>query len=239
MVGTIINSAVILIGVVFGGFKQLPLQFQQHIKAILGAYTFFIGIKSLIKTFDTGFAIGIKLILVAVLSLILGNLIGKLLRLQKFSNYAGGFSRAQMERQFGGDKINFWDGFNACVFIFCLNPIGIVGAVADGVSSNYYILICKSVMDGFAAITFYKIFRLATAFSTIAVFIWQGTITLVAKYLASTPFFNNTATVGSIDALCGLFCFIFILPILDIKKVRLANYLPSILIAPLITKYFI
>lgn len=57
----------------------------------------------------------------------------------------------QMERQFGGNKINFWDGFNSCVFIFCLNPIGIVGAVADGVSSNFYILIAKSVMDGFAA----------------------------------------------------------------------------------------
>ncbi len=238
MVGTIINSVAILVGVVLGSFKQIPLQFQQYIKAILGAYTFFIGIKSLIKTFDPGFTIGIKLILVAILSLILGNLIGKLLRLQKFSNDAGSFARIQMERQFGGNKINFWDGFNSCVFIFCLNPIGIVGAVADGVSSNFYILIAKSVMDGFAAISFYKIFKLATAFSSIAVFVWQGTITLVAKYLASTPFFNNT-TIGSIDALCGLFCFIFVLPILDIKKVRLANYLPSILIAPLIAKYFI
>ena len=238
MIGTIINSAAILAGIILGSFKQIPLQLQQHIKAILGAYTFFIGIKCMIKTFDPGFAIGIKLILVAILSLILGNLVGKLLRLQKFSNLAGGIARIQMQQQISGNKINFWDGFNSCVFIFCLNPIGIVGAVADGVSSNFYILIAKSVMDGFAAISFYKIFKLATAFSTIAVFVWQGTITLVAKYLVSTPFFNNT-TVGSIDALCGLFCFIFVLPILDIKKVRLANYLPSIVIAPLIAKYFI
>jgi uncharacterized membrane protein YqgA involved in biofilm formation len=48
MIGTIINSAAILVGVILGSFKQLPFQFQQHIKAILGAYTFFIGIKSLI-----------------------------------------------------------------------------------------------------------------------------------------------------------------------------------------------
>lgn len=238
MIGTIINSAAILFGIVFGPFRQVPVQIQQHIKAILGAYTFFIGIKCIIKTFDPGFAIGIKLILVAFLSLVLGNIIGKLLRLQKFSNLAGSFARSKMAQRISGNKINFWDGFNSCVFVFCLNPIGIVGAVADGVSSNFYILIAKSVMDCFAAMSFYKVFRIATAFSVIAVFVWQGTITLVAKYLASAPFFNNPS-VGSIDALCGLFCFMFVLLILDIRKVRFANYLPSIVIAPLIAKYFI
>lgn len=241
MTGTLINAGTILIAVVFSFFlkRQLPDKFQHRLKALIGAATFFIGIKLMVKSFDPGFKQGAALLLISFVSLIIGNIIGKALKLQKYSNKAGSIARQQMERGLSGEKLSFGDGLVASAIAFCLNPIGIIGAISDGASSNFYILVIKSAMDGLAGLTFAKIFgRLSVSVSIIPLLAWQGFISLVSIYFVkSEP--APTLLSHSFESLCGLFCFIFVLPVLEIRKVELANYLPSIFVAPVLTRLFL
>ncbi|MGC8888201.1 MAG: DUF554 family protein [Verrucomicrobiia bacterium] len=243
MTGTIINGAAVLTVVLFCSFfpkKQPSFRLQQLAKATLGAFLFFIGIKLMIKIFDPGFQKGMALFFVGVVSLIVGRVVGRILRLQNYSNRAGQFATHQLERGEGGERIKFGDGLSAVAIAFCFNPIGIVGAFVEGSTSNFYILIVKSVMDAFAAADFVKsIGRLPTAFSVLPLIAWQGLVTLGSMYASKSGYFSHASVTYSVDAICALLCFIFVLPILEIKKVDLANYLPSLLIAPLIARFFL
>lgn len=194
----------------------------------------------MIKLFDPGFQQGLGFIIIAVVSLIIGNIAGKILKIQDFSNRLGQFALRSLMRVRDGERISFNDRFAACVVSYCLNPIGITGALLEGATSNYYILIVKSAMDGFSAPGFAKVFgALPIALSILPLIVWQGFISLVAMYAVKSEFFSNPTVGYSIDGVCALLCFIFVLPILEIKKVNLANYLPSLIIAPFIARLFL
>jgi hypothetical protein len=129
------------------------------------------------------------------------------------------------------------DGFNACTILFCAAPLGILGAVTDGLSGYFYLLAVKAVMDALAMISFAKIFRWPCALSAFPVFIFLGAISFVCQFYAR-PFLDVHNLINSINAATGFIACAVALVIFEIRKVELANYLPPLVVAPLLAWLF-
>jgi uncharacterized membrane protein YqgA involved in biofilm formation len=164
----------------------------------------------------------------------LGKLIGKLLHLQKFSNSIGKYATAKMSAANPAQK-NAGEGFVVCALLSCANPLAFFASIQEGLSPSGFapVFVVKAVMDGLAAMAFISVFGWGVVLSAFPVVAFQGTIFLLAK--SAEPFLRNHELVDSILATNGLLIFCVSLIILNLKKIELTDYLPSLAIAPLIT----
>ncbi len=239
MIGTILNVAGILVGGVVGLARRKPLSptAEAFFKAMLGAFTVFYGLRLIWVSLGGSFGQILKQLLIAVLALMLGKLTGRLLRLQKFSNHLGRAARARIAAAQPGDSRQLSEGFKACAALFCAAPLGILGAVQDGLSGYFYPLAVKAVMEGLAALGFVSLFGWGVVLAALPVLAFQGSITLACSQWLG-PFLQTHGLhglVNSVNAAGGLLVFSVALVIFGVKKIELADYLPSLAVAPLIT----
>lgn len=235
MFGTILNAAAIVVG---GGFallfrRQFSATLQGWLKVVLGVAAVWFGLKlTWVSVHGPALEIARQLAVV-LLAMMLGRLAGRGLRLQKMSNRLGQVARAQMERCGAGQSPRFGDGFNTCTMLFCAAPLAVLGAVQAGLANYAPPLLIKAAMDGLAAMAFASAFGWSVVGSAVPVLAWQGTLTLLAGALA--PWLTRLGLVDSINATGGMLVFCVALVILGLKRIELADYLPSLVLAPLIT----
>jgi hypothetical protein len=238
MIGTILNAAGILIGGVIGLCRTRPLRLstESYFKVVLGAFTVFYGLRLTWISVSGSFSEVIKQLVVVILALMLGRLAGRALHLQKISNRIGQRARESISEARPDDPQRFSKGFQTCAALFCAAPLGILGSVQEGLSLSqyFYPLGIKAVMDGLAAIGFVSLFGRGVLLSALPVLAFQGTLTLlVARVLE--PILSLHNLVNSVNAVGGMLVFCVALVILGLKRIELADYLPSLLVAPLIT----
>jgi uncharacterized membrane protein YqgA involved in biofilm formation len=240
--GAILNAAGIVAGGLFGLAHRTPLslQTQAFFKLALGVFTIFFGLRLTWLSIGGDFPHVLKQIAIAFLAVMLGKLAGKWLRFQKASNRLGHYARKLIERTRPNDPQRFANGLNACAILFCASPLGILGAVQDGLPGQpdgvgyYYPLAVKGVMDGLAMMSFVKGFGWGGMLAALPVFALQGSVTL-ACLLYLEPFLRAHGLVDSVNAVGGLIVCTVGLVIFEIRKVELADFLPSLAVAPLIT----
>jgi len=235
MIGTALNVAGILVGGVVGLVRRKPLSRvnESFFKVGLGVFTVFYGLRLTWMSLNgTLFQVS-KQLLVAVLALMLGKTVGHLLRLQKVSNRLGRQAREHIGAIQPGTTGSLSAGFKTCAALFCAAPLGLVGAVQDGISDYYYPLVVKAVMDGLATMGFVLLFRWGVMLSALPVLVVQGSTTLLCAQFIR-PFLESHSLVDSVNAVGGLLVFTVSLVILELKKIELADYLPSLVFAPLI-----
>jgi uncharacterized membrane protein YqgA involved in biofilm formation len=161
-----------------------------------------------------------------------------LLRLQKTSNRLGQFARERMAGAKPGDANRFLNGFSVCAALFCAAPIGILGAISDGLSGDFAPLAVKAVMDGLAAMSFVSLFGWGVLFSAVPVLVLQGTISLAcARFLL--PLLEPHSLVDPVNATAGLLIFCVALIIFEVRKIEVTDYLPSLVFAPLLTWWWL
>ena len=243
MIGTYLNVAGIVAGTLAGLASRKPLSntAQFFSKTGLGVLTIFFGLRlvwaSLISANGSWLQI-LKQLGVVLLSLSLGKLAGKLLQLQKSSNHLGHFARDRMAAMKPGDVRGFTTGFKVCTALFCAAPIGMLGAIHDGLSGYFAPLAVKAVMDGLAAMSFVSIFGWGVLFSAVPVLVFQGTISLAcARFLL--PVLEAHGLTDSVNATGGMLIFCVALVIFEIRKIQVTDYLPSLAIAPLLTWWWL
>jgi hypothetical protein len=129
---------------------------------------------------------------------------------------------------------NAGDGFNACAILFCAAPLGLIGAVTDGLSGYFYLLAVKAVMDAMAMTGFIRLFRWPSALSAVPVFVFFSAISMAVQFYVAPHL--SPSGLNSVNAAAGLLTCIVTVVIFEIRKVALANYLPALAIAPLLTK---
>lgn len=229
MTGTIINVFTVILGSLLGlGFgKFFPQRTRQTIVAGLGLFTIAIGLKMFFDTQNELIVLG---------GLLLGGLLGEWLKIEN------GLSRLgeNLEKRFAGggvengsgDKSRFVRGFLTASLIFCVGPMAILGSIQDGLTGNYQTLAIKSVLDGFASFAFASTLGVGVIFSAPIVLVYQGGISLLATQLQSimTPAMTTEMTATGGVILVGL----AISSLLEIKPIRIANFLPGLVISPLI-----
>jgi len=234
MIGTLVNTAVILLcgAIALSTARQPSAKFQNAVKGLLGVATVFFGLRLTVTSMGGGWPHIAKQFLILLLSLILGRMLGQLLRLQKLSNRLGQYARRKMEEAAPGTKPKFTDGFITASLLFCLAPLAFLGAIQDGLTGKWHVLAIKAIMDGLTTIAFASTFGWSVIAAALPVLAFQGTISLAAKYIGSQ--WLNPGLIDAINATGGLLVFSVALVILELKKIPLTDYLPSLLIAPLI-----
>lgn len=234
--GTALNVIGILMGGVVGLARRKPLSpaTESFCRVAMGVFTVFYGLRLTCLSLDWSFPRILKQLLVAVLAMMLGKVTGRLLGLQRMSNRLGQTAREHIVAATPEDPQRLSNGFKTCAALLCAAPLGILGSIQDGVSGYFYPLGVKAVMDGLATMGFVKVFGWGVMIAALPVLAVQGTITLVcAEYLK--PFLEAHGLVDSVNAVGGLLVFCVALVILGLKKIELANYLPSLAFAPLLT----
>ena len=241
MTGAILNAAGIVAGGIVGLARAVPLKpaTQAFFKAGLGVFTVFFGLRLTWLSVNGPLLQILKQLAIAMLAIMLGKLAGRLLHFQKASNRLGQFARDVMERAELGAPQHFSDGFSACTALFCAAPLGILGAVqdglpVDGLARYTYTLAIKAVMDGLATLSFVRMFGWGAMLSAVPVLAFQGSVTLACN-LYLEPFLRLHGLTDSVNAVGGLLVCTVGLVIFEFKKVELADYLPSLALAPLLT----
>ena len=229
--GTILNA----IGIILGGLLALSLRRQPTattqlaLKAFLGMATVFVGLRLTWMSLGGGFWSVGKQLLIVVLALTLGRLMGQLLGLQKAANKLGQYAK---EKVSGASTASWSEGFSTGAILYCATPLAIVGSILDGLADHWQPLAVKAVIDGLATMAFTTIFGWSIVLAVVPVIAWQGTLALLARLVL--PQLGNPVLLDAISATGGLLVFSVALVILELKKIELADYLPSLLFAPLI-----
>ena len=226
MTGTFINTAAVLVGGLLGTRfgKFLKERSRETIVIGLGLFTIALSISMFLETNNALIVLG---------GLLIGGLLGESLKIEDRVNQLG----ERLEARFNGDSDSrargyFVRGFMTSSVLFCTGPMAILGAIQDGLTGDFQLLAIKSVMDGFAAFALASTLGPGVLFSALIVFLYQGFFSLLAVQLQGvmTPemIAEFTATGGVI--LIGL----AISSLLEIKPIRAGNFLPGLVVSPLI-----
>ncbi|MCI0745572.1 MAG: DUF554 domain-containing protein [Verrucomicrobia subdivision 3 bacterium] len=233
--GTFLNAVGILVGGVLGLalHKQLSVQRQQALKILIGALVVFVGLRMTWTSLSGGFWNALKQLGIMLLALTIGNIVGKLLRIQKGVNRLGQLASEKLSAAGEHKSHAAGEGFVAGTLLFCVGPIAILGALQDGLDGKWQTLGVKGLMDGLATMALVTTLGWSVILAVVPVVAYQGTITLCARLLA--PLLQERALMDSINATGGMLVFSLALIILEIRKVEVADYLPSLIVAPLLT----
>ena len=224
MTGTIINVAGIVVGSLIGIFfgARLSDKLKSTIIAGMGLFLVAMGIQMFLKTENSLIVLG---------AILIGTLLGEWWRIEDGLHKLGEFLERKFSRE-QDDSNRFVRGFMTASLLFCVGPVAILGSIQDGLTGNYNLLAVKSVLDGFASIAFASTLGIGVAFSSLIIFVYQGGISLMATQLdalITTNMMNELTATGGI-----LLVGVGISSLLEIKKIRVGNMLPALLVAPLI-----
>jgi len=235
MTGTTLNVLGILIGGILGLFwvKQMSPRHQMMLKVWLGIFAVIVGLQLVWKSLYGGASSVLRQMILLVLALTLGRLTGKALRIQRSLNRLGDFAKRRMAAAQDKTTRKPNEGFVTCTVLFCFAPLAFIGPVVEGVGGYWQPLAIKAVMDGLGAMAFVNMFGKGVLLSALPVLAWQGTISVLARWLA--VHLNEYNLGDSMIGVGGLLVFCVSLVILELKKIELGDYLPSLIFAPLLT----
>lgn len=225
MTGTFINVITIIIGSLLGllfGSKLLE-RMRDTVISVLGLFTLALGIQMFLKTNNA---------LIVLIALLAGAILGEWWRIEDgLKNFGEKMQITFAKSLKNQDLSRFVEGFLASSILFCVGPMAILGSLQDGLSGDYSLLATKAIMDGFAAMAFAASMGIGVAFSSIPILLFQGGLSLLA--VQAQPFIT-TAMINEMSAAGGVILVgIAIGNILNIRKIRSANFLPALFLAPL------
>ena len=227
--GTIINVATVLIGGFIGLLlkKGISERIQSSIVKSLGLSTMFIGLSGalvgLLKI--DGNVLDTQGTMLMIISLVIGTFIGELCCIEERLEKIG----EKLKKFYKNEKSSsFVEGFVTETIVICVGAMAIVGALEDGISGDYSTLLAKSILDFVSSIIFASTLGVGALFAAIPLFIYQGFITLFAKFIE--PFLQMTGVVPDLSYIGSALIFAIGINLFFGKKVKCANMLPALLI---------
>jgi uncharacterized protein len=230
--GTLLNIATVLIGTTLGLLvgRRMPERMQQSLTAGLGLFTLAIGLSMALRIFnDPIVQPGDDLAILA--ALLLGVAAGELLRLSDGLDALGAWFQRRLSRDERPSRISA--AFVTASLVFCVGPLTVLGSLENGLTGDITLLAVKSLLDGVASIAFAAALGAGVYLSAGTVLVVQGGIAAGAFLLRDVM---DPITVLAIAALGGLILLGVALRLLEIKQVRVANFLPGLVIAPFLVR---
>ena len=164
--------------------------------------------------------------LIAILSMVLGALIGELLDLDKRMRSLGDWVQKRTEHLVtNGGQASISEGFVTASLLFCVGAMAIVGALQDGLTGDHSTLFAKSLLDGISSIVFGASLGLGVAFSAVAILLYQGSISLLASFLQ--PYLGD-AVIAEMTCVGSLLIVALSLNMLGLTKIKVMNLVPAI-----------
>ncbi|MCW5838681.1 MAG: DUF554 domain-containing protein [Anaerolineales bacterium] len=225
MIGTLLNIATVLVGGIMGLLfgARFPERLRQTVVAGLGLFTLAIGARMSLDSQN---------VILVLVSLLCGGILGEWLVLEDRLEALGAWLQQRFAAGAQGGTTRFVRGFLTASLVFCVGPMTILGSIQDGLTGDYRLLAIKAVLDGFAAMVFASSLGVGVLFSTLVILVLQGGISLLAQQ-AQAVF--TSGMIAELSAVGGVLLLgVAISSLLEIKKIRVANFLPALLIAPLL-----
>ncbi len=233
--GTLINVLAILagsaIGVLLG--NRLSEKMSRTLTDAMGLIVLVIGALNLLELSNQSFEKStgaVPTILVVLAALLIGGVLGSLMniegRLEQFGAWLQGKTKGK------GDKELFIQGFVNAALLFTIGPMAILGALQDGLGQGFDVLALKSTLDGFTSIASSATIGWGLPFSAVPVGLWQGLLTILSATVGAVL---SEAAVAAITATGGILLLGTGLRLLQIRMVSVAELLPALIIAPIIT----
>jgi uncharacterized membrane protein YqgA involved in biofilm formation len=224
MMGTFINVAAVLCGTAVGAGvgARLPVGLQQRVLAGLGLVTLVIGV-------DLALAWRATSPLYVLGAVLLGGLVGEALAIEDRLGRLG--DRVQQRVQRDGSQSTVSEAFFTASLLFCVGPLTVIGSFEDGLRGNLEPLATKSMLDGFASIALASTLGFGVALAAVTVLVVQGALTLGAGL------FDGLLRGEALDAMTstgGVLIIGISLRLLDLKDVKVGNFLPALVLAPLL-----
>ncbi|MFW2487669.1 DUF554 domain-containing protein [Clostridium chromiireducens] len=223
MLGTIVNSLAIiggcLVGLIVKG--RLTEKVSTTIMNGLALCVLYIGISGALKGQDT---------LQIIICIAIGALVGEIIDFDKRLNDLGNIIEEKInnnKKNNSNEKISVSEGFVTSSLLFCVGAMAVVGSLESGLRGDHSTLFAKSILDGVSSIIFSSSLGIGVMLSSVAILIYQGSITLLAGGLSTVlteTVISNMSAVGSL-LIVGLG-----FNMLGVSKIKVANLLPAIFI---------
>jgi uncharacterized membrane protein YqgA involved in biofilm formation len=238
-IGTVVNVLTVLAGTVLGRLlgRRLPDRLRATALDGVGLVTLVIGVREAFRT---------RNVLFPLVALILGAAVGETLRIEDRleavgervrRRFAGGPGGPGGPSGPGGGPSTFVEGFVAASLLFCVGPLTVLGSIRDGLGGpdHAQLLLVKSALDGLVAVVFASTLGWGVGFSVLTIAVVQGGLTLTAgaadAVLTARMIDEMTATGGVMIAGIAL-------RLLDLRRVRVASFLPALVVAPVAVALF-
>lgn len=228
MIGTIINTVAVVTGGLAGlclknGMKQKT---QDILMQACGVATIFIGasgtLAKMLVVEDNGLKTTGTMLL--IFSLVLGAVLGEFLDIESKMDTLGEKIKQAVKAQ---NDNHFVEGFVNVSLIICVGAMAIVGAIQDGISGDYSMLAAKAVLDFVIVLIFAATCGIGAVFSAVPIFVYQGSITLLAAFFGS---FVSDAIISDLSFVGSALIFCVGVNIAFGKKFKVGNMLPALII---------
>jgi uncharacterized protein len=232
LTGTLLNVVTVvagtLIGLAIGG--RMPAPMRASLITGLGFFTILIAISMGIQIFTDPLARpGDDLAVLA--AVLVGVVIGELLRLHDRLEQLGAWFQRRLAVE--GQASRVAEGFVTASLVFCVGPLTILGSLENGLSGETRLLAVKSLLDGVASVAFAAALGPGVALSAITILVVQGAVSGGAFLLRDVM---DGPTILAITSAGGLILLGVALRLLDLKAVRVASFLPALVLAPLFVR---
>jgi hypothetical protein len=226
MTGTLINVGTVLVGTAVGTAvgARLSAGIQERVLAGLGMITLVIGVDLALAWSGPGTTDHTVLFVLG--GVLLGGLAGEALGIERRLE---AFGDAIQRRLSTSEHSTVSEGFVDASLLFCVGSLVVIGSIQDGLTGDYQTLATKAVLDGFAAIALAAALGWGVGLSAITILVVQGTITLGAGFFADIL---QGETLAALTSAGGVTIIGIAFKLLDIKDVKVGNFLPALVIAP-------
>ncbi len=220
MTGTLVNAAAIITGSFLGLLfkKGLPERLRQTLMYAIGLGVLLIGGKMALQAQN---------ILIVLTSLVLGGILGELINIEGYLEKFGLYIQSRVD-----ENSSIAKAFVTSSLLYCVGSMAVMGALESGLTGNHSTLYAKSILDGVTSVIFASTLGIGVVFAALPVLLYQGAITLAASLLQ--PLLTPEA-VAEMTGTGGLLIIGIGLSLLEIKKLKIGNLLPGILIALILT----
>lgn len=241
LLGSIVNAAAILAGSAVGllvravlrrfsvrraeGGDALGDRLQKIVMQGLALCTMYIGISGALKGQNA---------LIAILSIVLGVLLGEMLDLDGAVNRLGRWVQKKVTPSAEGEGSTVAEGFVTATLLFAVGAMAIVGSLNSGLLGDHSMLFAKALLDGISSIVFSISFGIGVPLSAICVFVYQAAITLAAGSLA--PLLSD-AVIAEMSCTGSLLIIAISLNMLGVTKIKVMNFVPAIFFPILLCRF--
>ncbi|TMD49673.1 MAG: DUF554 domain-containing protein [Chloroflexi bacterium] len=220
--GTALNTGTVLVGATLGLTlgRVIPASLHQTIRIAIGLFVAVIGMQMALKTRNP---------LILLVSVLVGVLIGELLKLDAGVQAIGSWAERRLSR--GGEPGRVSLAFITTSLIFCVGPLTVLGSFLDGTRGDITLLAIKSTLDGVTSIVFAATLGWGVLLSAASVLLVQGSLTLIA-FLVHAGL--TDLETGELTAAGGIAVLGISLGLLELKAIKVANFLPALVVAPML-----
>lgn len=225
MIGTLVNVGAVILGGSIGLLfrAKIPERLFKIVFQAIGVFTLYLGISMALKASE---------LLIMVFSLVLGSLLGELLRLEERVEKLS----ESLKKRVGSGDANFSTGLLTAFMLFCMGAMTIVGSLEEGMGKEPTLLLTKSLMDGISSVALAAVMGIGVLFSVIPLLIYQGGLTLLAALFGDII---PQVVINEITGIGGVLIIALGISILELKKIKVLNMLPAILIEILLCYIFL